>query len=91
METLLSKYKDRIPVIVKNNNQKYLIKKESQMSEFMVVLRKKIKIDSKKAIFIFVGEGILVPMNLKMGEIYNIYHHTDMVLYVTYKMENTFG
>jgi GABA(A) receptor-associated protein len=91
METLLSKHKDRVPIIVKNNNEKYLIKKELQMSEFMVVLRKKIKIDSKKAIFIFVGNGVLVPMHLKMGELHNIYHDPDMLLYITYKLENTFG
>jgi len=61
------------------------------MREFMVIMRKKIKISSKQAIFIFIKDGILPPMNITIGELYNMYRSGDSILYIEYKIENTFG
>jgi hypothetical protein len=91
MENLLTKYPDRIPVIIKNENVKLLVKSELPMREFMVTMRKKIKISSKQAIFIFVKGGILPAMNITIGELYNMYRSDDSILYIEYKIENTFG
>lgn len=91
MEKLLIKYPDRIPVIIKNENLKLLVKSELPMREFMVVMRKKIKISSKQAIFIFVKDGILPAMNITIGELYNMYRNEESILYIEYKIENTFG
>ena len=91
MEKLLIKYHDRVPVIIKNDNIKLLIKSESLGKDFMCLIRKKIKMDSKQAIFMFVGKGILIPMNLTIGELYNMYRDEDSILYIEYRVENTFG
>ena len=91
MNKLLIKYPDRIPIIIKNENLKLLVKSELPMREFMVIMRKKIKISSKQAIFIFVKDGILPAMNITIGELYNMYHSEDFILYIEYKIENTFG
>ena len=101
METLLKKYPDHVPVILKRNGKntdvpeissgKFLVPKTTEMRELQGILRKKINIDSKKAIFIFVGDGILVPLNKTMNEMYELYKSDDHVLYVTYNSENTFG
>jgi GABA(A) receptor-associated protein len=98
---LLKKYPDRVPVIIRRNpndkilrdidKEKYLIPKNLQVSEIYVIIRKKITLDSKQALFIFVGNGVLVPMNVSIEEIYNSYKNNDGFLYIIYTAENTFG
>jgi len=98
--TLKTKYPGRIPVIIEKckhdksefviDRPKYLIPVELSMSEFISLIRKRIKIDSHKAIFIFI-DNLLLPMTQVMGEIYNLHKDPDGFLYVTYRLENTFG
>jgi GABA(A) receptor-associated protein len=47
--------------------------------------------DPKQAIFIFVGNGILVPIGNTIEFIYEQYKSDDNFLYLTYCTENTFG
>lgn len=99
MESLLTKYPDRIPVIIKKKesdrfledlpNSKYLIPRSFKLSDLIILLRKKNKMDSSKAIFLFV-DNILAPNNITMEELY--YHYSDNgYLYITYCSESTFG
>jgi len=98
---LLKKYPDRVPVVIRRNSndkilrdidkEKYLIPKNLQVSEIQVIIRKKITLDSKQALFIFVGSGVLVPMNASIEEIYVEYKNNDGFLYIVYTAENTFG
>ena len=98
--TLKNKYPGRIPVIIEKckhdksefviDRSKYLIPVELDMAQFICLVRKRIKIDSRKAIFIFI-DNVLLPMNQTMGEIYNTHKDPDGFLYVTYRLENTFG
>jgi hypothetical protein len=98
---LLQKYPDRVPVIIKRNpadkilrdidREKYLIPKNLRVSEIHNIIRKKITLDSKQALFIFVNGGVLVPMNTSILEIYNSYKNDDGFLYIVYAAENTFG
>jgi GABA(A) receptor-associated protein len=98
---LLKKYPDRIPVIIRRNpndkilrdidREKYLIPKNLRVSEIHNIIRKKITLDSKQALFIFAGSGVLVPMNKVIEEIYNEYKNDDGFLYIVYTAENTFG
>jgi GABA(A) receptor-associated protein len=98
---LLKKYPDRVPVVIRRNSndkilrdidkEKYLIPKNLQVNEIQVIIRKKITLDSKQALFIFVGNGVLVPMNVSIEEIYNSYKNNDGFLYIIYTAENTFG
>jgi GABA(A) receptor-associated protein len=96
---LLNKYPKRIPVIIEKAKEfdielldkvKYLIPKELYIREFLCIIRKRIKIDSRKAIFIFINNN-LVPMSTTIGELYNSYKNEDGFLYVKYTIENTFG
>jgi len=100
---LTFKYPDRIPVIIqkainckslKLDNSKYLIPKSLNVSEVIYIIRKKIKINEKHAIFIFVSEGnsaTLIPCNMNILDVYNEFKNVDDILYITYTMENTFG
>ena len=104
LEQILNKYPDRIPVIIqkadkcnltKLDNNKYLIPRCLKMSDVIFIIRKKIKIESKQAIFIFVQSekdgGILVPSNNVLGDVYDEFKSSDKLLYITYTLENTFG
>jgi GABA(A) receptor-associated protein len=61
------------------------------MSEVIYIIRNRIKLDSKEAIFIFVGNGTLVPSNYSINEVYDTYKNEDGFLYIIYTAENTFG
>ena len=98
--TLKNKYTDRIPVIIEKDircrdsieisKNKYLFPRTMNISEIITIIRKNIKMDSSKAIFIFV-DGCLVPMNNSIESIYNSHANEDGFLYVTYTYESTFG
>jgi GABA(A) receptor-associated protein len=95
-QRLLKKYPDRIPLVLEScgNEQlvknKYLMPRHIKMSELMVIFRTSIKIDSKKAIFIFV-DNYLIPMNDLVEQVYSKYKSDDGFLYIKYSYENTFG
>uniref|UniRef100_A0A6C0AYG9 Autophagy-related protein n=1 Tax=viral metagenome TaxID=1070528 RepID=A0A6C0AYG9_9ZZZZ len=97
-ETLKNKYPDRVPIIIKSNGknvpemdkERYLMPKNLKMSDLVYIIRKKIILDEKHALFVFVN-NCLVPMNNTIEEIYNQYHSEDNFLYVIYGTENTFG
>lgn len=55
--------------------------------QFVYVIRKRIKLEPEKAIFIFVDE-VLPPTAALMAQIYDEYKDEDDFLYVTYSGEN---
>jgi GABA(A) receptor-associated protein len=93
---LLNKYPGYIPTIIKKSSKeveeefKYLMPRNIKFSEVYSIIRKKINIDSKQAIFIFVN-NTLIPMNKLVSEIYQEHTSNDGFLYMFYKLENTFG
>jgi GABA(A) receptor-associated protein len=101
-QKLLTKYPDRIPVIIEKNKYdksnvtidptkcKYLIPKHLHISQLIILIRKNIKIDSNKAIFIFI-DNLLVPTSSSIETIYNEHKDKDGFLYVSYSCESTFG
>jgi hypothetical protein len=98
---LMNKYPECIPVIIKKNvndkilqdidKEKYLIPKNLNVSEIINIIRRRISLESKQAIFVFVGKGILVPMSQDINTIYQSHKDPDGFLYIIYTTENTFG
>jgi len=103
---LLSRYPDRIPIIIEKDkdvileNYKYLLPKNINIGEFMSIIRTKMNIANKQAIFTFVKNCnndfekenyILVPMSESIENIYNMYKNKDKFLYIKFGIENTFG
>lgn len=72
------------------DKRKYLVPKDLSVGQFVYVIRKRIKLPSEKAIFIFVND-ILPPTASLMSRIYEEHHDEDGFLYVLYSGENTFG
>jgi len=98
---LNNKYPDYVPVIIKKNEndkilqdidkEKYLIPKNLNVSEIINIIRRRISLESKQAIFVFVGNGVLVPLTQDIHSIYQTHKDPDGFLYIVYTTENTFG
>ena len=98
---LIHKYPDYVPVIIKKNGndkilqdidkEKYLIPKNLNIGEIINIIRRRISLESKQAIFVFVGNGVLVPISQDINTIYQTHKDPDGFLYVVYTTENTFG
>mmetsp|Transcript_40121 Transcript_40121/g.55742 ORF Transcript_40121/g.55742 Transcript_40121/m.55742 type:complete len:119 (-) Transcript_40121:142-498(-) len=98
-QRIRDKYPDRIPVIVEKakksdisdiDKKKYLVPKDLTAAQFMFVIRKRIKLSSEKAMFIFVN-NVLVPTAELMSAIYKKHADADGFLYISYSNENAFG
>jgi len=98
-DKIRAKYPDRIPVICEKSaksdiadidKKKYLVPGDLAVSQFVYVIRKRIKIPPEKAIFIFINNKLPSTAAL-MSAIYEEHKDEDGFLYVTYSGENTFG
>ncbi len=97
---ILSKYPDRVPVIVERHRdcktlgeidkRKYLVPRDLTVSQFVVVLRKRMKLPQTSALFIFV-ENNIAPGSELVSNLYNKYKQEDGFVYFNYLGENTFG
>ena len=96
-----NKYPEKVPIIVEKHKgyseipdidrSKYLVPNDITMAEFMYVIRKRIRISSDKSIYLFVGDGDLVPSSLTIGQVYSQSKDVDGFLYIKYCGESTFG
>ena len=99
-DKIKEKYPDRYPIIIlkdKNstlsdlNKSKFLSPGDLTMSQFLYVIRKRIELDEKESLFLFVNEKVLVTGSETIAQIYSQYKDTDGFLYITYCNENVFG
>ncbi|ELT96858.1 hypothetical protein CAPTEDRAFT_224511 [Capitella teleta] len=93
------KYPERIPVIVEKapnsqvpdiDKRKFLVPNDISVAQFMWIIRKRVKLPSEKALFLFVGK-VLPQSSASMGQIYEEHQDEDGFLYIAYSGENTFG
>ena len=98
-EKILSKYPDKIPVIIQPNNNnnlkslpksKYLINKDYTLAQVLLLIRKKLEIKPETGIFMFVN-GVLIPNSNVLSDVYSQHKSEDSFLYIKYTTENTFG
>ena len=96
---ILAKYPDRIPVIVEKHQNskisnidkcKFLVPTDLTVGQFVYVVRKRIKLEPEKAIFLFIKDS-LPPTSQLMSAIYEEHKGDDGFLWVSYAGENTFG
>lgn len=100
-QDFLSKYPDRIPVIVlphKPNSMvitkyKYLIPKDTILGNAVGTIRRNINtIESKHSIIIMCEDGTMPKMTSTMSEIYDKHKDKeDGLLYIIVTLETTFG
>merc|ERR1711991_1190437 len=84
-----SKYPNRIPVICERADQsdiaeidkkKYLVPSDLTVGQFVYVIRKRIKLSSEKALFVFV-QNVLPPTAALMSSVYEENQSDDGFLY----------
>lgn len=98
---ILIKYPDRVPIICERlktsghdcpfiDKNKYLVPRDLTIGQFLYVIRKRLKITSEKAIFLFINDHIMSSSQI-IGDIYENNKDNDGFMYVSYTFENTFG
>ena len=97
---ILGKYPELVPLICERgggsasvpeiDKKKYLVPPDLTMGQFAYVIRKRMKLDSQKAMFLFV-DGTLPNGAKQMSHVYAEHKDDDGFLYVMYAGENTFG
>lgn len=96
---IMKKYPDRVPIIVEKDSSsdisdidkhKYLVPKDLTVSQFIYVIRKRIKLQPEQAIFLFVNNS-LPPISCLMSEIYEENADECGFLFCVYAGEATFG
>jgi len=97
-KSIMEKYPTRVPVICerltkkiqKIDRKKYLCPDDLTMGNFMYVIRKRLKLDSSMAIYLFINDKI-VPVSQTLGVVYDKHQDKDGFLYIKYDSETTFG
>ena len=101
-ERIMKRNPDRVPVIVEMNKRtndnslpllkkcKFLAFKEMTVGNFIYQIRKRIKLEPSKAIYLFVDD-VLPPVATPMSRLYNEFKEVDNFLYCTISAESTFG
>lgn len=94
------KYKDRVPVIVEVSDSqskelvldksKYLVPFDLTIGQFMQVIRKRIKLEPEKALFIFFSDN-MPAISDNIGNVYKNHKDEDGFLYAIISLESTFG
>ena len=98
-QRIINKYPRRTPIIVEKakncglddiDKKKFLVPNDLTMSQFIYIIRRRIKIKPEQAIFLTVN-NCLPESNAQIIQIYNKHKDEDGFLYVVYSSENTFG
>jgi len=92
------KYPNRVPIICERytvgdpeiDRKKYLVPDDLSISNFIYVIRKRIKLKPENALYLFVNGKILNGTGL-LAQIYEKNKDNDGFLYIKYTLENTFG
>jgi GABA(A) receptor-associated protein len=95
---ITEKYPGRVPIvcerICKNvpelNRTKYLCPMDMSFANFMYVIRRRMKLEPEKALYLFVNDK-MIPCSKVLGEIYEKEKNADGFLYIRYGGETTFG
>ena len=99
-EKLIKKAPNKIPIILKKDPKskmkaiektKYLIPKDFTVSQFSLIIRKRIELNQKDAFFLIVKGKYAIAGETRLNDIYEQYaNEDDGILYVVYA-EEEFG
>lgn len=101
-DKMTKKYPNRICVIVERSpscsphidiidKRKYLVSYDMLLSNFLIVIRKRISLKKEESLIVFANDRSLLTCTQTMAQIYNEHKDEDGFLYMTYCGENTFG
>lgn len=73
------------------DKRKFLVPQELTMSQFVSIIRTRMKIGPSKALFLLVNNRSMVSLSKSLAEVYCENRHHDGFLYVTYASQEVFG
>lgn len=98
---ILTKYPDKIPVIVQRSERcksiedisknKFLVPGDLTLAQFVYVIKKRISVGPEQSIYIFLNDKTLAAATYSLSQLYNEFRDEDGFLYLDYAGENTFG
>ncbi|CAK1593944.1 unnamed protein product [Parnassius mnemosyne] len=96
-----SKFPTKIPLIVERYHKernlptldktKFLVPEDITMSQFLVIIRNRIKIKPNQALYLIINNRSMLSMSLTMAQAYEHYGDEDGFLYITYASQEVFG
>ena len=97
---VMSKHPGKYPLVVEKANNsnvkeiqknKWLVEGDLTIGQFLLTIRRQIKIDASESIFIFINNSYLPGNSETISEVYDKYKDTDGFLYMTYSKEVAYG
>lgn len=96
-----NRFPTKIPIIVQRfckethlphlDKSKFLVPQEITMSQFLTVIRNRMKVTSTQALYLLVNNRSMISLSLTLAEVYTEYCGPDGFLYVTYASQEVFG
>ena len=83
--------KDPKSQIADIEKKKFLIKEDMTLTQFTKIIRNRLKIDEKQALFFLANGKTSLTGNDTMREIYNKYKDEDGFLYIAYASQEIWG
>jgi GABA(A) receptor-associated protein len=98
-EKIIQKYPMKIPVIVEPypmtetflGKKKFIVPNVFTVTQFYMILRKRMTLTPEQALFVFFGGQSIVPMSVSIFSVYENFKDPDGFLYCKVTRENTFG
>ena len=99
--SILKNHSNMVPILLEKNKSdkilkgcihksKYIISRETNIAQVLLVLRERFNINSNHSIYILCGKNI-IPGSYSLGELYDKHKKKDGFLYLEYCSENVFG
>ncbi|XP_063696524.1 microtubule-associated proteins 1A/1B light chain 3B-like [Culicoides brevitarsis] len=95
------KFPTKVPIILEKyhkesdlphlDKRKFLVPQEVSISQFLCIIRNRMKLSSNKTLFFLINNRSLIPISRTVGEIYEEYKEIDGFLYITYASQEAFG
>jgi GABA(A) receptor-associated protein len=96
-KSIMEKHPGKIPLIIESNKDKdlppihkFIIPNDLTVGQVIYMLRKRIKLNEREAIYVFFKDNLL-STNTLMSEVYEHHKDSDGIVYAVYAKENTFG
>ncbi|XP_022908042.1 microtubule-associated proteins 1A/1B light chain 3C-like [Onthophagus taurus] len=96
-----NRFPTKIPIIVqrfaKESNlpqlekTKFLVPQELTMSQFLMIIKNRIKMKPTQSLYLLVNDRSLVSLSITFAEVYAEHAGPDGFLYITYASQETFG
>jgi GABA(A) receptor-associated protein len=97
-QRIIDKYPDRRPIIIECNDneiridkKKYLVPQDLTLSQFLYVIRKRMKLSADKALFMFLDNNTIPTSSSHISNLYEKHKDPDGFLYIYVSKEHVFG